>query len=225
METQVETTADVAIDTTHFSTYVIVNNGSNKINVTIQHYLYDEKTKQSSQLYLDKTVKELESGVNEGRISKFTAENEEYALRESNPIMKVVNGKEEAVSGDNIIVDSDVTIRCYYVAQSGTYKNETTMFDYDIAEMTTKSFSKGESINIKSEDGNTYNGYYRNNSVYSKKSGGYVKHTFTVGETFVYNEKKCKWIGMESIRVLILLKMRQLTVHLTIHQHLVRITA
>lgn len=195
VETQVETTADVAIDTTHFSTYVIVNNGSNKINVTIQHYLYDEKTKQSSQLYLDKTVKELESGVNEGRISKFTAENEEYALRESNPIMKVVNGKEEAVSGDNIIVDSDVTIRCYYVAQSGTYKNETTMFDYDIAEMTTKSFSKGESINIKSEDGNTYNGYYRNNSVYSKKSGGYVKHTFTVGETFVYNEKKCKWIG------------------------------
>lgn len=195
VETQESDEADVAIDTTHFSTYVVVNNGSNKINVTIQHYLYDEKTKQSSQLYLDKIVEELESGVNEGRISEFTAENEEYALRKTNPIMKVVNGREEAVSGDNIIVDSDVTIRCYYVAQSGTYTNGTTMFDYDVAEMQMGRFNNGTSITIKAEDGNTYSGYYRANSLYSRSSGGSVRYTFTDGETFICNNKNCKWIG------------------------------
>lgn len=125
------TSANVSIDTTHFSTYVVVNNGSDKITVTIEHYLYDESTKESSQLYKDKTV-ELASGTDEQQLSKFTAENTEFALRSSNPVVKIVDGKETTVDSDKIVVDSDVTIRCYYVAQSDTYTNSVTMFDYDI---------------------------------------------------------------------------------------------
>ena len=47
-------------------------------------------------------------------------------------MVKVVDGKDTAVDSDKIVVDSDVTIRCYYVAQSGKYTNSVTMFDYDI---------------------------------------------------------------------------------------------
>lgn len=125
------TSANVSIDTTHFSTYVVVNNGSDKIKVTIEHWLYDETTNKSSQLYKDKIV-ELASGADEQQLSKFTAENTEFALRSSDPVVKVVDGKDTAVDSDKIVVDSDVTIRCYYVAQSGKYTNSVTMFDYDI---------------------------------------------------------------------------------------------
>ncbi len=132
VETQAVDAGDVAIDITHFSTYVIVNNGSSEINVTIQHYLYDSETKKSSQLYLDKNVT-LPSGADEGQISQFTAEdNEEFELRSTNPVVKIVNGQDVAVTGNDIIVDSDVTVRCYYVAKSDTYTNKTTMFDYDV---------------------------------------------------------------------------------------------
>ena len=131
VENQAVDAGDVAIDTTHFSTYVVVNNGSNEIQVTIQHYLYDSATQKSSQLYLDKNVT-LPSGADEGQVSKFTAEDDDFVLRSTDPVVKIVNGQEVAVTGDNIIVDSDVIIRCYYVAQSGTYKNGTTMFDYDV---------------------------------------------------------------------------------------------
>ena len=126
------TSANVSIDTTHFSTYVVVNNGENKINVTIQHYLYDKDKNTSSQLYKDKTV-ELASGADEQQLSKFTAENTEFALRSSDPVVKIVDGKDITVDSDNIVVDSNVTIRCYYVAQSGKYTNSVTMFDYDIS--------------------------------------------------------------------------------------------
>ena len=126
------TSANVSIDTTHFSTYVVVNNGSDKIKVTIEHWLYDETTNKSSQLYKDKTV-ELASGTDGQQLSKFTAENNEFKLRENKPVVKRVNdGTEVAVSKEKIEVDSDVTIRCYYVAQSDTYTNSVTMFDYDI---------------------------------------------------------------------------------------------
>lgn len=158
------TSANVSIDTTHFSTYVVVNNGSDKIKVTIEHWLYDETTNKSSQLYKDKIV-ELASGADEQQLSKFTAENTEFALRSSDPVVKIVDGKDTTVDSDKIVVDSNATIRCYYVAQSGKYTNSVTMFDYDI---TGGSDNKGI---------NTLSNYNKQNSTNDKMMMGQANET------------------------------------------------
>ena len=160
-----ETTgANVAIDTTHFSTYVVVNNGSRTVNVTIEHYLWNGEGKEPTQLYKDKTV-ELTSGIDEEQLSEFTAENTEFALRSSDPVVKIVDGEDTAVDSDKIVVDSDVTIRCYYVAQSGEYTNGVTMFDYDI---TGGSNNKGI---------NTLSNYSNQNSTNDKMMMGQARET------------------------------------------------
>lgn len=198
VETQESDEADVAIDTTHFSTYVVVNNGSNKINVTIQHYLENNGVK--SQLYKEKKV-ELASGADEGQVSQFTAEDSDFELRSTNPVVKIVNGQEVPVSGSNIIVDSDVTVRCYYVAQSGTYTNGTTMFDYDITggkvetKSATLSASTRNQITI-TVNGNGYTGYYKNNTLYTRSGRNETTlYTFKKDDIFRYNGKTCTWVG------------------------------
>ena len=127
------TSANVSIDTTHFSTYVVVNNGSDKIKVTIEHWLYDETTNKSSQLYKDKIV-ELASGADEQQLSQFTMENDEFGLRDKEPVVEMAGDGTETAVGEKIVVDSNVTIRCYYVAKLGNYTNGVTMFDYDITD-------------------------------------------------------------------------------------------
>ena len=171
-----ETTgANVAIDTTHFSTYVVVNNGDDKINVTIQHYLYDTATNTSSELYKEKTL-EVASKVDEGKLSEFTAENDEFRLRteaDGGPaIVKIEeDGTPTPVTEDRILVDKNVTIRCYYVAETGkTYTNSVTMFDYDIT-------STGKGIN-------TLSNYSNPNSTTDKMMMGQKNET---GLDYTYN--------------------------------------
>lgn len=155
------TSANVSIDTTHFSTYVVVNNGSDKIKVTIEHWLYDETTNKSSQLYKDKIV-ELASGTDGQQLSQFTMENDEFGLRSKDPVVKIADdGTETAVSEEKIEVESAVTIRCYYVAKSGKYTNGVTMFDYDI---------KGNGIN-------TLSNYKNSNSIDDKIMMGQKRET------------------------------------------------
>ena len=202
IETQATENADVAIDTTHFSTYVVVNNGSNKINVTIEHYLYDETTTEPSQLYKSKTV-ELASGTDGQQLSQFTMENDEFGLRENEPVVKrTEDGKETPVADGKIEVDSNVTIRCYYVAKSGKYTNGVTMFDYDItgggaSETKEGSWSDGDYVTI-TVGGQSHSGYYRENKLYANSFYGTYwndQYTFTIGKTFTYNNKTCTWKG------------------------------
>jgi len=152
LENQTADTADVSIDTTHFSTYVIVNNGANKITVTIQHYLWDAQKETSSPLYLNQTA-ELPSGVEEGQVSEFTAEDADFDLRSDKPVVKIAaDGKETAVSADRIEVDSNVTIRCYYVKKAQTtYTNGATLFDYDVT-------TRGRTYTQISDSGNSGKG-------------------------------------------------------------------
>ncbi len=209
VETQATENADVAIDTTHFSTYVIVNNGDKEIKVTIQHYLYDEKTGESSQLYCDSDDGDndgkitIPSGANEGRLSNFTSEDNDFELRATDPIVKIDdNGKETPLTEDSIIVDSDATIRCYYTAKSGTYTNGVTMFDYDITgggtEKTEKSsFSSGAWVTINTGNKNV-SGYYYSGKLYKNKRGSSYsgsQYTFDTNKTFQYDGKTCTWIG------------------------------
>lgn len=105
---------EISFDTTHFSQYVIVNKGTQDLQVTIEHYL-DEGDK-VSKLYLDKTVT-VPSGTIGGKLKEFTAEDDDYKLRDTNPIVIRENDIEKAVDQDEIFVDQNTTIRCYYSAK------------------------------------------------------------------------------------------------------------
>lgn len=205
VETQATENADVAIDTTHFSTYVIVNNGNKEIKVTIQHYLWNGDNEEPTQLYRDKKDITIPSGTEEGKLSDFVAKDDDFELRANDPIVEMnANGTETALTGDSIIVDSDTTIRCYYTAKSGPYTNGVTMFDYDI--------TGGETSVTKSDNylkdkkplskitvgGKTYyNYYYYNNALYKKDKykDDYIVYEFEPGASFQYDGKTCTWIG------------------------------
>ncbi|OUQ15926.1 hypothetical protein B5E82_14555 [Lachnoclostridium sp. An138] len=127
MEATTETEADVAFETTHFSQYVIINNGNSEVKVTIQHFLEDAQgSGQPVKIYRDFETT-LKTGTEEQQLTGFTKEDEDYALKR---VVKVVGSEEEPVSGERIIVDSDAVFKCYYTAITGTYENGTTFFDY-----------------------------------------------------------------------------------------------
>ena len=162
MEATTETEADAEFQTTHFSTYVIVNNGDENINVTIEHYL--EKGNEKTQLYRTSSY-QVAAGSLDGKITEFTKEDENYSLDRvvyrNNQYGNWTDG-DELKDGDNI-VSIDVTIRCYYTETKGTYTNGTTFFDYEISGTETKpvekKFSTYEDISIKAGS-KTYTGYY-----------------------------------------------------------------
>lgn len=172
---------EISFDTTHFSQYVIVNKGSQDIQVTIEHYL-DEGDK-VSKLYLDKTVT-VPSGTIGGKLKEFTAEDDDYKLRDTNPIVIRNNDVETAVSQDQIFIDQDTTVRCYYTAKVGTYTNGTTFFDYDIKttgkKTETLTFENQHWYNIKFKNQQSViNGKYVDGKFYVDNK---VKHIFVEGE-------------------------------------------
>ena len=204
VETQATENADVAIDTTHFSTYVIVNYGNKEIKVTIQHYLWNGDNEEPTQLYRDKKDITIPSGTEEGKLSDFVAKDDDFELRATDPIVKMnANGTETALTGDSIIVDSDTTIRCYYTAKSGTYTNGVTMFDYDITggetSVTKKdSFEKKSQLSTITVGGKIYeNYYYYKDALYSDEECDKDdrEYKFKSGDSFQYEGKTCTWIG------------------------------
>lgn len=205
VETQATENADVAIDTTHFSTYVIVNKGDKEIKVTIQHYLWNGDDEEPTQLYRDKKDITIPSGADGGKLSDFVAKDDDFELRAEDPIVKMnADGTETPLTGDSIIVDSDATIRCYYTAKSGTYTNGVTMFDYDITGGET-SVTKSDNylrdkkpLSTITVGGKTYyNYYYYNNALYRKDKykDDYIVYEFEPGASFQYDGKTCTWIG------------------------------
>ncbi len=198
MEATTETEADAEFQTTHFSTYVIVNNGDENINVTIEHYL--EKGNEKTQLYRTSSY-QVAAGYLDGKITEFTKEDENYSLDRvvyrNNQYGNWTDGA-ELKDGDNI-VSSDVTIRCYYTETKGTYTNGTTFFDYEISGTETKpvekNFKTNEYISIRAGS-KTYTGYYYNNCLFERRSGrGDKEYSFKIGIEFIYNWKTCTYLG------------------------------
>lgn len=112
----------VAFDTTHFSTYVIVQEGTDEVTVTLEHY--DDATKQP--IY-SKDVKTLPVG---GSIS-------DYRKAINYDVSRVVEvtdgGRETAVEDINEIrVSSNKTFRIYYKASTKTTEGEVIFYDYQI---------------------------------------------------------------------------------------------
>lgn len=193
MEATTETEADVAFETTHFSQYVIINQGGSEVTVTIEHYLNHNNGESPSMLYRTQTVT---ASVNE-KINWSDYENDEYTLD------KVVyrNGENDGdvvdFTDDNMLyINSAVTLRCYYNVEEGTYKNETTFFDYDITGGGTTPqygrFSYNGYYTI-SVNGTVYEGYYRNGNL--RNYWGNTVYKFDSSETFTYEGHQCKWLG------------------------------
>lgn len=120
MDGSVAKNGDVEFETTHFSTYVIVNNSlSSKVTVTLQHYCDDTK------IYAD-TVRHIEVG---GKIPDYRA-TENYAIKD---VVFVEDEKETPVPDINEVrVASDTVVRIYYIPKSSTENGDVVFYDYQI---------------------------------------------------------------------------------------------
>lgn len=121
MDGSVAKNGDVEFETTHFSTYVIVNNSlSSKVTVTLQHYCDDTK------IYAD-TVRHIEVG---GKIPDYRA-TENYAIKD---VVFVEDEKETSVPDINEVqVASDTVVRIYYTPKSTTENGDVVFYDYQIS--------------------------------------------------------------------------------------------
>ena len=120
MNAAVSPEGQVEFDTTHFSTYIIVNTNNDPITVTIQHYNYNTK----KEIY-SKDMRQLQPG---DRINDY----KKATNWEVKQVVKIgANGQETPIADpDNIALAKDTILRVYYTPKTGTVLGETTFFDY-----------------------------------------------------------------------------------------------
>lgn len=121
MDGSVNEEGNVEFDTTHFSTYVIVNKGRNTVEVTLQHYCGTTK------IYAD-TVREINVG---GKIPDYRA-TENYKV---DSVVTVKDGIETPVSNVNvneIKVVSNTTVKIYYTPKESTKYGDVVFYDYQV---------------------------------------------------------------------------------------------
>lgn len=112
----------VVFDAPHFSTYVIVQQGDSKVNVTIEYY--DNTQSPKPMIYASK--KELSSGES---INYDIADNWNISWAEKSN----ANGKFEWIStSEKIPVVSDCTIKVYCDPQYESFPGSTIFYDYTV---------------------------------------------------------------------------------------------
>lgn len=120
MDGSVAKNGDVEFETTHFSTYVIVDNKRDgQITVTLQHYDATTDTK----IYED-DVKNLTVGQ---KVDCKKATN--WDIKE---VKVVIDGKENAVAAGDIELAQDATVKVYYTPTTGTFAGAPTFYDYTV---------------------------------------------------------------------------------------------
>lgn len=120
MNGSVNEEGNIEFDTSHFSTYVIVNKSrDSKVKVTLQHY--DAYTKKP--IYAE-TVKEINVG---GKIPDYRA-TENYTV---SGVVKIENGNEIEIKDTDKIV-SDTTIRIYYAPIESEEYGDVVFYDYQV---------------------------------------------------------------------------------------------
>lgn len=123
MDATITNDGEIAFDTTHFSTYVIVQEGSNKVNIKVQHFNYSDQEEIYSEDNLTIPVG--------GKIN-------DYAKATNWDVKRVVklttiNGQEQETEISNveeIKVSQDTTFRVYYTPKAADKMGETTFYDY-----------------------------------------------------------------------------------------------
>ena len=119
MDGSVNEEGNVEFDTTHSSTYVIVNTGKSTVEVTLQHYCGNTK------IYAD-TVRTINVG---GEIPDYRA-TENYEVEK---VVTVKDGTETPVSStDEIQVVSDTTVKIYYKPEESIKYGDVVFYDYQI---------------------------------------------------------------------------------------------
>ena len=122
MDGSVAKNGDVEFETTHFSTYVIVNNSlSSKVTVTLQHYCDDTK------IYAD-TVRHIEVG---GKIPDYRA-TENYNIDKVVVVKKGEEPQELAKDKYEVRVASDTVVKIYYTPKQSTENGDVVFYDYQI---------------------------------------------------------------------------------------------
>lgn len=135
MDGNVDAAGDVVFETPHFSTYVIVNQGSTQVTVKLQHY--DSKTNEA--IYNESS-----------HVLPVGSKIDDYRKTENYDVVRVTKineqGEETEVSNFNEIqVASNVTYRIYYKAkQLSDVEGPVKFWDYQIKP------EKGEGINADS---------------------------------------------------------------------------
>lgn len=133
MKGAVDGEGKVVFDAPHFSTYVIVQKGEPKVNVTIEYY--DNTQNQKTMIYASK--KELSSGESISISNYDIADNWDISWAEKS----TANGEFKRISTSEAIpVVSDCTIRVYYNPQDRTINGSTTFYDYTVKAGTGKDF-------------------------------------------------------------------------------------
>lgn len=203
MSATTDTEADVQFETTHFSDYVVINQGDSVVKAIIEHYLDNGDGEEATPLFRTQGDIEIPSGSIEGKMENFTKEdNEEYALEK---ITKVEGNKETQITEKEILVDSDVKLRCYYTALEGNYQNKTTFFDYDITSQETETGAfKNNNRYTVTVNGTKYRNYwYKNNALYQSRYSEEPSYRFREGDEFSYQVSygqtyNCTWIGNDT---------------------------
>lgn len=119
MQAQTEEDGTVVFDTTHFSTYIIVNGSDAVVTVTIQHI----NSATGRKIYAD-DVRRMPTG---GQIN-------DYKKASNWSVEKVASvdadGEKTLADTDSVTVYSDTTIKVYYTATESTTEGAVTFYDY-----------------------------------------------------------------------------------------------
>lgn len=122
MDGSVAKNGDVEFETTHFSTYVIVDNKRDgQITVTLEHY--DATAETDTKIYAD-DVKNLTVGQ---KVDCKKATN--WDIKE---VKVVIDGKENTVAAGDIELAQNATVKVYYTPTTGTFAGAPTFYDYTV---------------------------------------------------------------------------------------------
>lgn len=205
MDGSVNEEGNVEFDTTHFSTYVIVNKGRSTVEVRLLHYSDTTKEK----IYAD-TVRTINVG---GEIPDYRA-TENYTVSR---VVTVKDGKEIPISNVNEIkVVSNTTVKIYYTPNESTKYGDVVFYDYQIKPTAGKGINdeshySPESttenrmiMGTKEQTGVDYNAYgtadennqKKNANVYNSGEQGITKGLVT-GSSPDDDYKKIEWKNYE----------------------------
>ena len=141
MDGNINKEGNVEFETTHFSTYVIVNTKQGDITVTVEHYNAETNEK----IYADDVSKTLHVGQ---RLNPKKATNWEI----SEVVVSTGSGSDSTYSNvDEIQLAQDATVKIYYTPSTGTFAGAPTFFDYTVK----AGESGGKSYSINMEDNYT----------------------------------------------------------------------
>ena len=149
MDGSVNKEGNVEFETTHFSTYVIVNNkiDGSKITVTVQHYKQTTGTEEAKKIYAD-DVQELQVGQ---QVDCKKALNWDIAE------VKVNTGgsEDKTVTPDasgKIYLAQNATVKVYYTPSTGTTVGKPTFYDYTVKAVSDEDASQYRYPSINQDD-------------------------------------------------------------------------